>query len=752
MAASSLSSGAMAAADDLVVGFRTDAPAIQERAARGHGGVVTRRLPVAGLAVVEPRGDRTGASLAEELANDPRVRFVEPNGTVRRLLTPDDASFGAQWGLLNTGQRIDGVTGMAGADIAAPGAWDVTTGSSAVRVAVLDGGVDRTVPDLAPNAPAVLNAQESGDGRESNGVDDDGNGFVDDVAGWDWVADDNDPDDADFVSHGTHVASVIAARGNDGQGMAGVTWSASLMPLRVLNAFGFGSVADVVAGLSYAGQQGARVVNVSLGGEVSGQTMQAAIDAYPNTLFVVAAGNAGDDNDGSSPSMPCAVPSENVICVAASDQGDDLASFSNFGATTVDLAAPGVNVLGATRGGGLQVLDGTSFSAPHVAGVAALILAREPTASSAQVKRAILDGATPVAGLAGTTATGARLSALGALGSVPPAGAAPAIASPSAEARDGGSALLRASIDPDGSPTTYHVEWGTDTGYGSQSSVRRLDAPGSPASVAETITGLQPGTTYHARFVAADIDGVTVGPDLVFTTPAEPAPGDAPGGPPAGPTEPDDSSVIGRPSASPSTDPGDAEPTAAEGSEGPSVSFRRRGSQWRAVIDLPADSVVSGLLQRRVIHPPRAGRGARSRFVSVRGLRRRGYRAGRRQFVLGRLKSGTHRLVLRVRAGGSERVLLRGFRVSGPGRPRAALLRRGDDRAVVVTVRGPARVSGRFEGSGGRRIASLRNRRLADAGRVRIPVPAQPGAVSRVRVTVWEPHRATRLTLRVPAR
>ena len=737
-----LPSGAAGAADDeLIVGFRSDTPSLQSRAAHGSGGVVTRRLPVQGLAVVEPRGGRSRASLAAELADDHRVRFVEPNGVVRRLLTPDDPEFGAQWGLKNIGQTVDGVTGMAGADVGATSAWDTTRGAPGVRVAVLDGGVDRTVPDIAPNAPAIMNAGESGAGRESNGVDDDGNGFVDDVAGWDWVGDDNDPHDLDFVSHGTHVASVIAARGNDGQGVAGVAWDASIMPLRVLNAFGFGSVADVVEGLAYAGEQGARVVNVSLGGEVSGQTMQAAIDAYPNTLFVVAAGNAADDNDGPSPTMPCAVPSPNVICVAATDQSDDLAGFSNVGATTVDLAAPGVNVLGARRGGGTQFLDGTSFSAPHVAGVAALVIAGNPSASSAQVKTAIMHGATPIAGLAGTTVTGARLSAPGALASVPAPGAAPTIIGSTVESPDSTSAVVRAGVHPAGSTTTYHVEWGADPRYGHQSAVRGLADAGTPTDVAEAITGLRPGSTYHARIVATDVDGVAVGPDLMFTTPggtSDPGgPGDPPstpsdttGGAPASPADATTSPVVegpASPSAPGSEEPSSAAPTAVSpGPSGVRVGFRRRGTLWRAIVDLPSDAVVSARLQRRVFRAPTARRGFKSRLSSVRGFRRRGYRSGRHRLVLGRLKPGTHRLALRVRAGGSERAVFRSFRVAGPRRPR------GEDRRA----RRRSRAGGRPRGPRAR-LGPHRDRRRSTHLRAGQPPPAagraRPGTAAAPR-------------------
>lgn len=325
---------------------------------------------------------------------------------------PNDPRYADQWSLPTIG---------------APPAWDVTTGGApGVRVAVIDSGVEEGHPDLAPNLGGG-NPGEMGGGREGNGVDDDGNGRVDDWRGWDFVDDDNDPQDTTSSRHGTHVAGIIAARGNNALGIAGVAWQAQLIPLRVLGSEGTGSSAAAAAAIRYAADLGVPIVNASFGSTALSPSIRDAIAAAPDTLFVVAAGNGGtdgvgDDNDV-TPFYPCALPLANVVCVAATDPNDTLASFSNRGATSVDLAAPGVGILSATETIGVygySTISGTSFAAPLVAGTAALVLARNPGATTQQLRAAILDGAQRLPALAGKVATGARLSVSGAVGTALP--------------------------------------------------------------------------------------------------------------------------------------------------------------------------------------------------------------------------------------------------------------------------------------------------------------------------------------------
>ncbi len=328
-------------AENVIVRFEPGTAAGERAEARSDADVrVEETLPLPNTQLVAPDAGQSPAEAAEQLERSPAVRYAEPDAPRRAFaVVPDDRYFGVQWGLNNSGQSVGGTAGTVDADIDAPEAWQLTTGSAAVTVAVIDSGVELDHSDLA--GAIWRNAGESGDRREYNGADDDGNGLIDDWRGWDWVEGDNDPTDAN--GHGTHVAGTVGARGNDGRGVARVAWDVSLMPLRTLGADGSGYVSDVIRAYGYAGARKAHVVNASLGGSAFSRAERDAIAAAPQTLFVVAAGNDGADNDR-EPSYPCNYTLDNVVCVAATDQRDGVADFSNYGATTVDLAAPGVNV------------------------------------------------------------------------------------------------------------------------------------------------------------------------------------------------------------------------------------------------------------------------------------------------------------------------------------------------------------------------------------------------------------------------
>ncbi len=291
----------------------------------------------------------TVTETAAALTADPDVLYAEPNYVVRAAGVPNDPYFPQLWGLHQSSD----------ADVDAPQAWDLTTGASDVTVAVVDTGIAIDHPELAPSI--WRNPGESGGGKEANGVDDDGNGFVDDFQGWDWIGDDSYP--RDLHGHGTHVAGIVGARGNDGTGIAGLSWGTKIMALRALNSQGEGTTAELAAAFAYAARKGAKVVNVSLGGSGHSLAVLNAITAAPDTLFAVAAGNAGANNDVSS-SYPCNYPAPNIVCVAATDSNDQLASFSNYGATTVDLAAPGTGILS------LQPSFATRFSEDFVTDLA----------------------------------------------------------------------------------------------------------------------------------------------------------------------------------------------------------------------------------------------------------------------------------------------------------------------------------------------------------------------------------------------
>jgi thermitase len=407
----------------VIVRFSADASAADRAVMRADADVERdATLPVRGLELVDPEPGVGIAAAIADLERMDGVLYAEPDHVVRQTATPDDPLFGHEWDM---------------SAIRAPEAWDVTTGSAQVTVGVVDTGIDATHPDLAPNL--WTNPGESGGGRETNGLDDDGNGRIDDVHGWDFVDEDAQPQDGN--GHGTHVSGTIAARGNDGVGVAGLNWTAAVMPLRVLGDDGSGYVSDVVTAYAYAARKGARVVNASLGGDSFSRAEHDAIVAAPDTLFVVAAGNDGANDDVTS-EYPCDYDLSNVVCVAASDRDDSLASFSNYGAATVDLAAPGVDIASTWLGGGYALLDGTSTATPHVTGAAALLLAHDGALTVADLRNALLSSSHAVPALAGRVATGGRLDVAAAL-SVPPApaealpplpSAAPALATPTTAA------------------------------------------------------------------------------------------------------------------------------------------------------------------------------------------------------------------------------------------------------------------------------------------------------------------------------
>jgi hypothetical protein len=389
-------------AGQLIVGFKDGVSLAQQRQALGpHSGKIRRRFGrIDGVLASVPPARLQEA--VQALERDRRVEYAEPNFVLRASNhgDPGDPDFHQLWGLHNFGQPVAGVAGLPDADVDALEAWHVTQGSSNVVLGVIDSGVDYTHPDLV--GQMWTNPGESCAGCATNGVDDDGNGYVDDWRGWDFAGNDNDP--MDDNGHGTHVAGTIGAR-QDAHGVVGVAWRVRLMPLKFIRANGEGTAADAVRAILYAAANGAHITNNSYGGDGFSEAMLDAIrtsDAA-GSLFVAAAGNDFSDND-EAPVYPADYDVPNVLSVAASDPFDRRAWFSNYGGSSVDLAAPGVSIYSTWPGGGYRHSDGTSMAAPHVAGAAALAKARFPAATGVGLKSLVLrsvDGA-PLADLVRT--------------------------------------------------------------------------------------------------------------------------------------------------------------------------------------------------------------------------------------------------------------------------------------------------------------------------------------------------------------
>ncbi len=312
-----------------------------------------------GVQLVKLPGHKSIRQALESYLMDTQVEYAEPNYIVHTTVTPNDTYFNQLWGLNNTGQS----GGTIDADIDAPDAWAITTGSDNVVIAVVDTGVAYNHSDLSSNIWV-----NPGETTCTDGIDNDNNGYIDDCYGWDFIGDDNDP--TDYNGHGTHVAGTIAAVGNNSTGITGVMWKAKIMPLRFLGVSGSGSTDNAISAILYANAKSAHVINNSWGGSGYSQALKDAIDAS-SAVVVCAAGNDGTNND-TTPFYPASYTSSNIISVAATDSNDNLASFSNYGLTSVDVGAPGVGIYSTvpqfTYGPAVTLLsenfDGASGSLP----------------------------------------------------------------------------------------------------------------------------------------------------------------------------------------------------------------------------------------------------------------------------------------------------------------------------------------------------------------------------------------------------
>src|SRR5438445_3101664 len=402
--------GKEAATNEVLVKFRpTTFQSVLEAQA---GGEVDESEWVGGTGLLRLHSSRKNvATLVSELSARSDVEYAEPNYIVHTTAIPNDPRFGELWGLQNTGQIIQASVGVPGADIKATAAWDISTGSRANVAAVIDTGIDYRHPDLAANvwsAPAAFTVTIGG---KSITCPAGSHGFN---------AITNVCDPLDDNNHGSHVSGTIGAVGNNGTGVVGVNWTASIMGSKFLDAAGSGTTANAINAIEFAVQakaafaatSGANVRVLSNSWE-GGAFSQALLDEINRAnandmLFVAAAGNSISNNDV-IPHFPSSYNAPNVVAVAATDNTDSLAFFSNFGPASVHLGAPGMDVLSTTIGGNYAYLSGTSMATPHVSGAALLVLSK-CALNTASLKTLLLNNVDPIPSLTGLTATGGRLN------------------------------------------------------------------------------------------------------------------------------------------------------------------------------------------------------------------------------------------------------------------------------------------------------------------------------------------------------
>ena len=412
---------AAAVPGELVVGYVAGASADQRERAREHASARFAERIVAAVAdrtevelVRLPQGKNRDQAIAE-LKSDPAVAYAEPNWTYTTGATSNDPYYtnGSLWGMYGDGTSPANQYGSQAGEAWAAG----HTGSKSVYVGIIDEGIQYTHPEL--NGQVWTNPYDIA----ADGIDNDLNGYVDDVNGWDFANNDNTIYDGGtkglLDNHGTHVSGTIGAKANNATGVAGMNWDVTLVSGKFLGRNG-GTLANAVKSVDYftdlKTRHGLNIVatNNSWGG---GGFSQALLDAITradaaNILFVAAAGNSGTDNDTTA-SYPSNYNVANVIAVAAIDSSGALASFSQYGATTVDLGAPGVGVWSSTAYNTYSSYSGTSMATPHVTGAAALYASTHPGLTAAQIKSAILSSVVPTASLSGKTVTGGRLNVSG---------------------------------------------------------------------------------------------------------------------------------------------------------------------------------------------------------------------------------------------------------------------------------------------------------------------------------------------------
>ena len=367
-------------------------------------------IPALNIVVIKRPVFENSLSVMKSLQQNQLVDIVEPNYIYKSSRLPDDILLEKLWGLRNIGQKdSSGRAGVAGIDIGAEQAWDLEIGSEQMLVAVIDTGINFNHPDLINNLwtnEAELNGQAD--------VDDDNNGVVDDIHGYNSITGNGNA--LDDHGHGTHCAGTIGATGHDGKGIVGVNWKVKLMAVKFLASNGSGTLENALKSVDYATKMGAKVLNNSWGGGGFSQTLLDSIKRSHDagTIFIAAAGNDGSNNDN-KPAYPASYDVPNIISVAAIANKGEKATFTNYGKRSVHIGAPGVNIYSSVLGEGYESWSGTSMAAPHVSGVAALVWAHEPSLTALELKTRLLQTASPLPALKKITKTGGMVNAFFAL-------------------------------------------------------------------------------------------------------------------------------------------------------------------------------------------------------------------------------------------------------------------------------------------------------------------------------------------------
>jgi subtilisin family serine protease len=503
---------------EVLVKFRTRPTPAEHAVMRGQIDA-DRDEEIGGVGVVRYHSRSLDATtLSAFFRSHPNVEYAEPNYIVQSTALPNDPSFGHLWGLQNVFQ--------VGADINAVAAWDVSTGSPANVVAVIDTGMDYTHQDLAANVWSAPSGFTVTIGGMTINCPAGTHGFNAILKTCDPMDDNN---------HGTHVSGTIGARGSNGVGVVGVNWATSVMASKFLNSSGSGSISDAINAIeftiqakkAFAGSGGAnvRVLSNSWGG---GGFSQALLDEInkANTngmLFVAAAGNSGVNND-SAMFYPSSYTAPNVVAVAATDSTDFLAGFSNYGATSVDLGAPGVGIVSTTIGNSYSSFSGTSMATPHVAGAAALVLSR-CALDTAGLKNVLLNSVDHLSTLTGYTATGGRLNVNTAIRTCASSPVTPP-AAPTGLTGSAGDARVTLGWSGSSGATGYNLKRSTISGA-------ETTIASGLTSTSYVDTATANGTTYFYRVSAANSAGESANSNEVSATPTAPAPAPPVAAPPA---------------------------------------------------------------------------------------------------------------------------------------------------------------------------------------------------------------------------